>query len=95
MSVDQEPIGRWYVDISSAAVRLVDVSLLRAHRGRGIGTELLERLKADASVRRLPVRLNVFDGNPAYRLYRRLGFTEHAIDGPYRQLEWSGTRATG
>jgi GNAT superfamily N-acetyltransferase len=94
--VDHAPIGRWYVDRSSTAIRLVDVSLLRAHRGRGIGTELLEMLQAEATARQLPLRLNVLDGNPAYRLYRRLGFTERAMDGLHRQLEWlAAPRTTG
>lgn len=86
--VNDQPAGRWYVDRSAAAIRLVDVCLLRTCRGRGIGTALIATLQAEAAAQRRPVELSVVDGNPAYRLYRRLGFVERALDGVHRQLEW-------
>jgi GNAT superfamily N-acetyltransferase len=44
------------------------------HRGRGIGTQLLDRLLAEADRSYRAVSLSVSDGNPAVRLYQRLGF---------------------
>ena len=43
-------------------------------QGRGIGTELIERLIARASAAALPARLQVFPTSPAQRFYTRLGF---------------------
>ena len=55
----------------------VTLGVLPAHRGRGTGTALLERLLADARVAGLPaLSLSVEPDNPAARLYRRLGFAE-------------------
>jgi GNAT superfamily N-acetyltransferase len=41
---------------------------------RGIGTEVVKRLIAEANSLNLAVRLNVVRINPARRLYERLGF---------------------
>ena len=41
---------------------------------RGIGTEVLRRIIAEASRMELPVRLAVVKINPSRRLYERLGF---------------------
>jgi GNAT superfamily N-acetyltransferase len=41
---------------------------------RGIGTEVMRRLIAEANQANLAVRLNVIRINPARRLYERLGF---------------------
>ena len=44
------------------------------HEGRGIGTSLIEELVARAATRFETVVLSVRSGNPAVRLYERLGF---------------------
>lgn len=46
------------------------------YQGQGIGTEVLTELLTRADQRHLPTRLQVFDINPARRLYERLGFVE-------------------
>ncbi|MGH3314664.1 MAG: GNAT family N-acetyltransferase [Nocardioidaceae bacterium] len=51
------------------------------HQGQGIGTEVLTDLLAQADQRHLPTRLQVFDINPARRLYERLGFVEVGCTG--------------
>lgn len=71
---DGEVVGRYYVHRAADNVQVVDISLLPRVRGRGIGTALLSRTVADASARQCPVSLHVEIGNPAQRLYERLGF---------------------
>lgn len=57
---------------------LVMVIVSPAMRGKGIGTHLmeytLEQAKKELSLSL--INLEVYEGNPAERLYRRLGFTE-------------------
>lgn len=69
-----KPIGRLLVATRRDAIHLVDIALLSAARGRGIGSRLIRTLLEDARRRNLPVRLHVRPGNPAFQLYSRLGF---------------------
>lgn len=82
------PIGRLCVDRSADTLRLVDVALLTAWRGRGIGTALLRELQEEAVRTQRRVALYVASGNPAARLYGRLGFQVVAEDALGRDLEW-------
>jgi len=52
----------------------LSVVVLPEYRGRGIGTRLLAHLLQAVSVHHRSVSLSVEAGNPASRLYRRLGF---------------------
>ena len=72
ITVDGVPAGRLVVDPGPDGVHLVDVALLPAYRGRGIGGQLLAELLAEAG--ELPVTLQVERGSPARLLYERLGF---------------------
>ena len=61
---------------------LLSISLLPEHRGRGIGTALMDRLLDH--LRTLGHRrasLSVQKANPALRLYRRAGFVGHREEG--------------
>lgn len=90
--LDGRPAGRLWVAREPGELRLVDISLLPAHRGTGVGTGLLRALQQEATAADKPLRLSVAWDNPARRLYARLGFmpvagTETSAD-PYLALEW-------
>lgn len=82
-----EPIGRLYLHRRDDELRIVDIALLPEARGRGIGTELLERVFAEADAAAVPVRIHVEVFNPAMRLYERLGFRMVEDKGVYHLLE--------
>jgi ribosomal protein S18 acetylase RimI-like enzyme len=91
--LDGRPAGRLWVAREPGELRLVDVSLLPAHRGAGLGTALLRALQQEAAAAGKPLRLSVARDNPARRLYARLGFTavagmEPGAAEPYLALEW-------
>jgi GNAT superfamily N-acetyltransferase len=82
IEVDGVPAGRLYVHRKRKEIRLVDVALLPAFRGKGIGTRLLAELIVEAKGRGVPLTIHVELFNPARRLYERLGFTpveEHGV----------------
>jgi len=85
---DDEAAGRIIVWRSRDEIRLVDIALLPAFRGRGVGEGLLRAILAEAAERGLPVHIHVERANPALRLYARLGFIPIAEQGFYLQLEW-------
>jgi ribosomal protein S18 acetylase RimI-like enzyme len=85
---DDAPVGRLIVHRAPDEIRLVDVALLPAHRGQGLGAALVGALQAEARASGRPLRLHVAADNPALRLYRRLGFAVVAEEPPYLRLEW-------
>jgi ribosomal protein S18 acetylase RimI-like enzyme len=82
IEADGEPAGRLYVNWGDADIRIMDVALLPEFRGRGIGSRLLRELLDAGRASRRSVSIHVERGNPARRLYDRLGFRavgEHGI----------------
>lgn len=68
---------------------LVQIQLLPEHQGKGIGEHLIRTVLAQAEAAGLPVALSVLRGNPARRLYERLGFREvEAEEGNAFKLVW-------
>ena len=82
-----EVVGRLYVDRGADAILVIDLALLPEHRGRGIGTMLLQRVLAEAGAEGKPVRIHVEQFNPARRLYERLGFRVIEEQGVYLLME--------
>jgi ribosomal protein S18 acetylase RimI-like enzyme len=75
------PVGQLVLDEGVDEVRIVDVSVHRAQRGRGIASAVLHDVIARAERSGHPVCLSVWSTNTdARRLYGRLGFvrTDHS-----------------
>ena len=92
--VDGQRVGRLLVHDAEAVRTLVDVALLSGVRGRRIGAGLVWRVIEERPG--AAVVLNVARGNPAERLYRRLGFADAGGDAVYLQMrrEPEAPRAT-
>jgi ribosomal protein S18 acetylase RimI-like enzyme len=84
---DGAPAGRLYVERRPSELRIVDIALLPAFRGRGIGTALLRAVLAEGNADGLPVTIHVECFNPARRLYERLGFRTIKDKGVYLLME--------
>jgi ribosomal protein S18 acetylase RimI-like enzyme len=84
---DGMPAGRVYLEQTSREIRIMDVALLPEHRNQGVGSALMHALLAAADRAGLPVSLHVEPFNPAFRLYRRLGFVEIETRGYYQFME--------
>lgn len=87
VEVDGEPIGRLYVARWPREIRIVDISLVPAHRGHGIGGALLRQLVDEADAGGKPLSIHVERFNPALRLYQRLGFRLREDKGVYLLLQ--------
>lgn len=88
VEVESVPIGRLYLEERTDEIRIVDVALLPAGRGHGIGTELLHGTLARSRATGKPVTIHVERFNRALSLYRRLGFRVQEDRGVYLFLEW-------
>lgn len=65
--------GRLYVDRRRDEIRVVDIALLPAFRGQGIGRRLLQALVAESDACGQPLALQVARHNPILAYYQRLG----------------------
>lgn len=83
-----EPAGRFYVQRAAREIRVMELALLPAYRGRGIGSALLCGVQQEAARGGQAVTIHVEQTNPALRLYQRLGFAAIAEHGIYLLLEW-------
>lgn len=86
IEVDDEAAGRFYVKRLASEIRVMDIALLPAYRGRGIGTRILEDLIAEADATGRTVTIHVERFNPALKLYERLGFRATKEVGIYFYL---------
>ncbi len=84
---DGEPAGRLYVDRREGEIRVIDITIDPAHRGRGIGTSLMAGVLAEGDRTGRRVTVHVERENDALRWYRRLGFTHVRERGYYDFLE--------
>lgn len=82
------PIGRLYVDRRDDEIEIIDIALVPAMRGRGIGRRLLERLLDEGVASSRRVRIYVEHFNPARGLYDRLGFRQVGTNGVYHEMEF-------
>ncbi len=90
IEVDGEPAGRLYVHRGPSDVRIMDIALAPAFRGRGIGTGLLRALIAEAEESGRKLSIHVEANNPARSAVRapRLPAGRRA-----RRLRADGARA--
>lgn len=85
---DGVPVGRLYVARGAHEIRVIDISLLAAWRGQGIGATLLGALLDEARLDGRSVTIHVEQHNPALSLYARLGFTHIDTNGLYLLMAW-------
>jgi ribosomal protein S18 acetylase RimI-like enzyme len=69
-----EVAGRLWLDERGDHQHILDIALLPAWRGRGLGTHCLQALAERAAARGQGLSIQVEVHNPARRLYERLGF---------------------
>ena len=84
--------GRLLVDRRADALHIVDVALLPACRGQGVGSALLRELQREAEATQRQVLLHVEMHNRARALYRRLGFAEIETLGLHVSMCWSAPK---
>ena len=86
-----KPAGRFYLHWTPNELRVVDILLAAAVRGRGIGSALLrwaQAITVDAGIGTLNLHVEQ-QNSAAYRLYQRLGFHEQDVGGGHACMAWS------
>ncbi len=89
LATPRERVGRLYLDRHAEPHLLVDISLLPAWRGQGLGTVLIEHAQSLASAAHAALSLHVMHANPgAHRLYQRLGFVASGSSQTHLAMRW-------
>lgn len=92
---DNQPVGRLYIqwNFKSDEIRIIDIALLPAYRGKGIGTAILNTIFQKAAAASKCVTIHVEYNNPAMRLYERLGFRKIGeFNSVYYLMKWIAER---
>jgi len=85
-----ERVGRLRVTRTAGYIQLSGIQLLPRVQRRGVGTAIIEELKAQAAATGLPLDLEVEKDNPdALRLYERLGFLRVGQTAQEYKLRWA------
>jgi len=89
--LQDQPMGSITLDQRPERLWIVDIGLHPDHCGQGLGSVVLHAILATAARTGQGVGLSVALGNPAERLYRRLGFHSISQDGAYQMMHWQPT----
>ncbi len=84
-----EPIGRLYWRSEPGHATLIDMSLVPALRGQGLGSAILQLLTDETDRRGQCIELHVEPDNRAQRLYRRFGFEVTGHDSLHLRMRRS------
>lgn len=82
------PVGRLWSDRTAERIHLLDLTILPAHRGSGLGSTLLRELQGEAAGSDQAITIYVESFNPSLRLFERLGFQRVAEEGAHLLLRW-------
>jgi len=88
IEVDGQNVGRLIWRPEPTALHMVELRLLPARCGRGLGTALLTDLQRQIADTGLGLCLLVAPFNPARRFYLRLDFVEITMEGPMIAMAW-------
>ena len=83
-----EAVGYISVERREASIFLGAIEIAPEYQGRGIGTGLIRDLQGEAERQCLPLNLQVLQGNPARRLYERLGFVPTGETETHIMMSW-------
>ena len=87
IELDGDPVGRLWLHRGPDELRVVDMALLPARRGEGIGSLLFAELRSEADAAQLPLRLESLSTNRgAIAFAERQGFAVADDDGVFVSL---------
>ncbi|MFT6864747.1 MAG: ribosomal protein S18 acetylase RimI-like enzyme [Akkermansiaceae bacterium] len=88
IEAEGKPVGRYYVHQALDHLLIVELSILPAFQGHGIGRQLIKSAQAEAIRTKVPVRLSVEMENPAMLFYEGLGFVRTKTEASHQAMVW-------
>jgi len=81
---DGQCVGAAKFIVSDQAISLLQLQIAPKEQGKGLGTMVLDALKAQTA----KINLTVLKANPAYELYQRAGFKTLGEDDYEFHMQW-------
>ena len=91
--LDGKPVGRLMLDHRSDSIYGVDIAVMSSARNTGVGTSILLRQFEKCTELGVYFAFNVAKGNPAIRLYERLGCKIEGDNGTHFLMTWRPDRS--
>lgn len=91
---DDQPIGRLYTAELPDEIRIIDITILEAFRGKNIGTTLIEEILHDAEEKNKAVQIYLEINNRSASLFTRLGFAPVSDEGIHQLWQKPATGRT-
>lgn len=89
VDVNGQPAGSVWVEYRPGAIHLVELQILPAMQGKGIGTAVIRDLIQEAARHGSALTLSVVHANArAARLYERLGFRAYQHESPFIHMRY-------
>jgi ribosomal protein S18 acetylase RimI-like enzyme len=96
IELDGQLVGMIQLHASDDAVEIGEIQLVASQQRRGLGSQLLTDVVADAHQQHRSVRLSVaLKNDGAHRLYRRLGFLDVSRSNTHFHMEHPPPRRLG
>jgi ribosomal protein S18 acetylase RimI-like enzyme len=89
LNAEGNAAGHLLLDRRAQSWRIVDLAVAQAHRGQGMGMRALHQCQRQAADAGCDLALQVAPGNPARRLYERLGFYAVREDAVTVEMVWN------
>ena len=86
--VDVCQAGWVQVSENTETINIDQIHLIDDYRCRGIGSQIIKNTMAEAVKKEKPVLLSLIRGNPAIKLYERLGFNPDGKDKTKFHMRW-------
>ena len=83
-----QAVGYISVERQREFIFLSAIEVAPKAQSRGIGTRLIRDLQDEAERQGIPLRLRVLQGNPARRLYERIGFAATEETETHIMMNW-------
>lgn len=87
IEIEDRIVGFIKVVIYEREIYLGEIQIERNYQRQGIGTSLINSLIKKAQINNKKVFLKIVKGNPAEKLYKRLGFTVFEESSTHKKLE--------
>ena len=86
IEVEQQFAGFYKLIVSTAEIYIAEIQIESQYQNRGIGTSLIKSMINQAQLQNKRLWLKVVRGNPAEKLYQRLGFVTLEISSTHKKM---------